>query len=158
MDHPPTKPHGPGLRLPSPCARTSSGPSGCAAFTEAPLCPASVFASRRSLLTGRAGDAFRSVLVTARWPRQPSRTHWVLVMVRRAAGRIGEWTGLDPSACFGSFFVPTRGRWLYRPRSREGKSFTSLIMNHNAGSGLVPPVSDMSHYGSSGAALTLACQ
>ena len=66
-------------------------------------------------------------------------------MVRPAAGRIGEcqWTGLDPSACFGSFFVPTRDRWLYMPRSRERKSFTSSIMNHNAGSGLVSPVSDI---------------
>ena len=28
-------------------------------------------------------------------------SHWQAVMVRPAAGRIGEWTGLDPSACFG---------------------------------------------------------
>ena len=34
-----------------------------------------------------------------------------------------------------------------RPRSRERRSFTSSIMNHNAGSGLVSPVSDISHPG-----------
>ena len=43
------------------------------------------------------------------------------VMVRPAAGRIGEWTGLDPSACFrvslfGHEIVGYKGHGLVRKR------------------------------------------
>ena len=50
--------------------------------TQAPLCPAAVFASRIyvSLLTGGAGDAFRSGPVLAWWPatNPHARRDWVL--------------------------------------------------------------------------------
>lgn len=66
----------------------------------------------RSRQGARAGQCFEKGRVTP--PLQG-------VMVRPAAGRIGEWTGLDPSACFGvSLFgheiVGYKGHGLVRER------------------------------------------
>ena len=59
-------------------------------------------------------------------------------MIHPAAGGIGEWTGLDQSAaCFGVSLFRHEIVGYKEPRPREEKSFTSSIMNHNAGSGLV---------------------
>ena len=74
VDHPPAPPHVPAPPLSVRARARRSQAAALHPHSQGPLCPVSVFASRISLLIGRAGDAFRSVQVPTRWPATHART------------------------------------------------------------------------------------